>query len=637
VAALAATSVLTLMATGALRPEPAAAASGLQPFDDCEALASWSKDAMLPFVGPFGLAGPMAMDATAGGVVPAARAESLAAEGAAVGPGATGTNVQEAGVDEPDVGKVAGGLLVTTVGTSLVTVDVSGDRPVRRGSVEIPALSRSGDPGPMAGTAELLLVGSRVLVLGQGWLPGEAVSQGTTTSATVVDVSDPATPVVASSTELEGQYLSARESAGVVRLVVSTTPSLPWVLPDGDGDADTSTARNRQVLAEGDPLSFVPEVVQRSAAGDVVSRRPLMACDAISHPSQPSGPGTISVVTLDVTAPDPVLDAVGVTTDGDLVYASTDRLYVATTPGGWRWAADSRFAGPSGDDGTRTALHGFDTTSRLATRYIASGEVDGWLLGRWALSARDGLLRVATTRGERWAGDPASAPQTDSAVTVLQEQGDELLPVGVVDGLGKGEQIRAVRWFDDLAIVVTFRQTDPLYVVDLSVPTAPTVRGELKVPGYSGYLHPLGGNLLMGIGQDATPDGRTTGAQVATYDLSDLSAPRQVDVLLFPGTWSEAEADSRTFSYLPGRRLALVPMSGEDGATVRAVAVGADGALDETGRYAGGSSLRWQPWLLRAIPVDADRTAVILQDDGAPVVSLLALDRLTETGSLRLG
>jgi len=132
-----------------------------------------------------------------------------------------------------------------------------------------------------------------------------------------------------------------------------------------------------------------------------------------------------------------------------------------------------------------------------------------------------------------------------------------------IDKLGVNEEIQSVRWFDDLAIVVTFRQIDPLYTVDLSEPTAPALLGELKIPGFSAYLHPVGEDLLLGIGQDATERGETTGSQASTFDISDLSDPRRVTALgLGIHRYSTVEDDPRSFTFLAEQRIALVPVDG---------------------------------------------------------------------------
>jgi uncharacterized secreted protein with C-terminal beta-propeller domain len=114
---------------------------------------------------------------------------------------------------------------------------------------------------------------------------------------------------------------------------------------------------------------------------------------------------------------------------------------------------------------------------------------------------------------------------------------------------------------DDVAYVVTFRQTDPLYTIDLSVPERPKVAGELKILGYSAYLHPIGNGLVMGIGQDATDTGQIKGTQVSVFDVSDLSEPRRVDQFtLSEGSSSQVEYDHHAFLYWGETGLAMVPV-----------------------------------------------------------------------------
>jgi len=179
---------------------------------------------------------------------------------------------------------------------------------------------------------------------------------------------------------------------------------------------------------------------------------------------------------------------------------------------------------------------------------------------------------------------------------------------------------------------VTFRQTDPLYVVDLADPAAPAVRGELKIPGYSAYLHPLGDGLVLGVGQDATDQGTTTGVQVSTFDLRDPTAPTRVDVLVEPRTWSDVEADSRQFTYLPSRRTALLPVSGERGWALHSYAVDGAGRLSATGTWGQGTAA----WGQRALPLDDDRAAVLAQEEAGPAVHVVAVDGLVPLGAARL-
>jgi uncharacterized secreted protein with C-terminal beta-propeller domain len=131
-----------------------------------------------------------------------------------------------------------------------------------------------------------------------------------------------------------------------------------------------------------------------------------------------------------------------------------------------------------------------------------------------------------------------------------------------------------VRWFGDLGVVVTFRTTDPLYTIDLADPTRPRVAGELKIPGYSGYLHPVGAGMLLGVGQDADPrTGVSKGAQVSLFDLTDLADPRRVDQAPLGRGEVVAEHESRAFTYLPARATAMLPMFGESGSRLAAVRV----------------------------------------------------------------
>ena len=213
----------------------------------------------------------------------------------------------------------------------------------------------------------------------------------------------------------------------------------------------------------------------------------------------------MTVLTFDVgRGLDPV-DADAIVSDGRVVYASRSSLYVATD------RYDVRpVAGRPVPAGVTTTIHRFDISSPTQTRYRGSGSVPGTLLDQWSLSEQDGVLRVASTSIPTWWGGPAT--ESETSVTTLAARGDGLVRLGSVGGLGKGERVYAVRFIGDVGYVVTFRQVDPLYVLDLSAPSRPAVRGELKIRGYSAYLHPAGEGLLLGVGQDATRRGPGAGS-----------------------------------------------------------------------------------------------------------------------------
>ena len=126
----------------------------------------------------------------------------------------------------------------------------------------------------------------------------------------------------------------------------------------------------------------------------------------------------------------------------------------------------------------------------------------GFVLNQFSLSEHDGYLRAASTEEPDWWSAPdGAARESESLVTVLAERGGRLERVGEVDGLGRGERIFAVRFIGARGYVVTFRQTDPLYALDLSDPARPAVRGALKIPGFSSYLHPVDESTLIVTGR----------------------------------------------------------------------------------------------------------------------------------------
>ena len=131
------------------------------------------------------------------------------------------------------------------------------------------------------------------------------------------------------------------------------------------------------------------------------------------------------------------------------------------------------------------------------------GKVPGYLLSQWAMDEHAGHLRVAYTRTD--------GSTTENAVDVLDAA--SLVRVGRLGGLGRGERIYSVRFAGAVGYMVTFRQVDPLYTLDLSDPAAPAVHGELKIPGYSDYLHPIDSGTLLGVGRAGNEAGALTGAE----------------------------------------------------------------------------------------------------------------------------
>ena len=191
------------------------------------------------------------------------------------------------------------------------------------------------------------------------------------------------------------------------------------------------------------------------------------------------------------------------------------------------------------------------------------------MLNQYAMSEYNDVLRVASTVSER-RGWINSRQIVEGLVTTLREQGGALRQLGQVGGLGRqdNESIRAVRFIEERGYVVTFRQSDPLYVLDLRNAAEPKVAGELKIPGYSGYLHPIGENLLLGVGQSGVDSGISpsqpvregqVGVQFSLFDISDPGSPRRIDTQTYGGGAAAAEFDPKAFLYWQPRNLIIAP------------------------------------------------------------------------------
>src|SRR4029079_629849 len=120
------------------------------------------------------------------------------------------------------------------------------------------------------------------------------------------------------------------------------------------------------------------------------------------------------------------------------------------------------------------------------------GSVDGTVGGSWSMDEHDGVLRVAVS---------SDSAATATSIVLLRPESGRLVDLGRLDGLGVGQELKSVRWFDDLAVLVTFQQTDPFYAVAVPAPAPRRVLGALHLPGWSSYLHPVGPHLVLGLGQ----------------------------------------------------------------------------------------------------------------------------------------
>jgi uncharacterized secreted protein with C-terminal beta-propeller domain len=198
--------------------------------------------------------------------------------------------------------------------------------------------------------------------------------------------------------------------------------------------------------------------------------------------------------------------------------------------------------------------------------YVASGEVDGSVANQFSLDEKDGVLRVSTTQDELkivGAGVTQSATQTrTSNVFILRQEGSRLAVKGSVRNLAPGESIMSTRFVGRYGYVVTFLQKDPLFVVDLADEMNPKVLGQLTIPGFSSYMHPIDDGHLLTIGQDADGNGRTTGLALQVFDVTAPTSPRLAHKFTFQGNdygYSEASQNHKAFTYYASKKLLAFP------------------------------------------------------------------------------
>ncbi|MCY4424186.1 MAG: beta-propeller domain-containing protein [Acidimicrobiaceae bacterium] len=571
-----------------LGPDDVVLTAGLVRFDDCDTLLDYLHEEYSARVGPWGFDrggwfGPMpimepeiamAADEMAEAAAPAAMAvedtgaaaptQSDAPSAAAApveGVDFSGTNVQEAGVDEADIVKTDGQRIFTLSAGRLVVVDAA-------------SRTRTGAVAVAEGWGrELFIDGDSLLLITRST---SDAPDGSETVLQSIDVSG-GTPEIVRTVNVQGNYISARSVGGTARVILRYDPqwNFPFVYPQNDAGASVAEEANRTAVLNSTLDDWLPHYTTGTADSSTGSL--MVPCGDVHAPSVFSGFGMTTVVSVPIGGDFDPSSSAAVMAPGDTVYASTGSLYVATT----RWVEADTFdddeAWQEAWHQRRTSIHRFDISGAQAA-YESSGEVLGVIHNQFSLSEHDGHLRVVTTVGGPW-GD-----ESESWVRVLSTAGDVLVEVGSVGDIGRGEQVQSVRFVGDVGYVVTFRQIDPFYTIDLSDPADPRILGELKIPGFSSYLHPISDSLVLGVGSDADPDGRITGAKVSLFDVSDLTAPREVAVWAAPDGWNDVGWDHRAFLWWAPENLAVIPVTvwnDWSGAVVLRVA---DGTITEVGR-----------------------------------------------------
>lgn len=442
------------------------------------------------------------------------------------------TNVQVAGVDEPDLVKTDGAFLyaVNTEGLTIGAVDAtSGILPVSHTTLAL-------DP------SELFLDGDRLAIFGTGAqapIPGREETRtafpryGMLFAGQIWDVKNREKPILLKHFELEGSYITARLVDHRVTLVVSASPRFGTLMQE------------EEIL----PL------YRESSETDFSS---VARCGDVVYPPDMFPEQFVVLASFDLTSGKPVIQKDVFLGSSENVYASQQALYLAGTeyeqqPVGI--FAPKRFS----ESDEKTKVQVFDL-KKNGVAYRGELSAPGHILNQFSMDEHEGVFRIATTKGQ------ANREGMGTANNLyFFDQGLE--QIGALEDLAPGETIYSARFLGDRVYLVTFQKVDPLFVIDARDPKNPTILGKLKIPGYSDYLHPYDETHLIGIGKDAVPSEQGNfswyqGVKIALFDVSNPEAPKELQSVIIGdrGTDSYALHDHKAFLFSRSKNLLVLPI-----------------------------------------------------------------------------
>jgi uncharacterized secreted protein with C-terminal beta-propeller domain len=358
---------------------------------------------------------------------------------------------------------------------------------------------------------------------------------------TLFDVRTPATPAKSWSLSIDGDLLGTRKIGNTLYIISSFVPSIPTL----DYAAETQEAKiaNEELIVTTQVEKLLPEYSINDG-----SPQPLNSANGCMIPAsteQTDGHLNLINITAINLSSQQLIESVCVNGSIETVYASTESIYLVGSDYS-RWETWQSFS----------VVHGF-ALDDTGVNYSATGSVEGvlgWGSPSFRMDEHNGLLRMVTTNYSE-TGEPTHQLNVlqkvngRSELEVVAQLPNKIRP----EAIGKPrEDIFGVRFNGNKAYVVTFERKDPLYVIDLANPLDPKIAGQLEVPGFSTYLHPIGDNYLFALGNETNSDGFATGVKVSLYDIRDPANPTEVSKHVFgsASSWSEALYDHRALSFL---------------------------------------------------------------------------------------
>ena len=314
------------------------------------------------------------------------------------------------------------------------------------------------------------------------------------TATVIYDISDKSNPKEVKEFSQDGNYISSRVINNQLYLITNKTVN--------------------------EQINNIESYAPCKCINGTVAPLDLKDIYCITNPKDPS---YVIVSSADLDTCKKYTDTKAVLGAGQNIYCSKNNLYV--------------YNSDYSSDNIKTYIMKFSLDNGKI-KFAAQGKVNGTVNNQYSLDEKDGNLRIATTCEDFTKGNQLS---------VLDE---DLNEIGKVDDFAKNETIQAVRYMGDTAYVITFEQTDPLFVIDLSNPASPEIKGEVKITGFSSMLHPVDENTIIGIGYayEETEYGEwIDGIKLALFDVSDSSNPKVLDSVVFKNMHSNSQNDPKAF------------------------------------------------------------------------------------------
>lgn len=401
------------------------------------------------------------------------------------------TNLQVAGIDEADIVKTDGTFIYVAGGNAVRIYRADRGNVTLTDTITLPKDSASG----IAVTAnDLYIDQGRLVVLAQAWQDS--------TNCFVYEVNAQGKSSLLKEVSLEGGLLSSRKSGNIVYLIANKYVYNWWPAV---------------------PREITP-MVKDSA---VSSEFKAMSLDKIMCYPESNQPQYLIIAAIDIRNTDQEANIEAILGSGSVMYMNQEHLYIAQE-------IYDEVQGPA------TAVTKY-TLDGIQFGFAGGARVPGALLNQFSMDEHEGNLRLATTEWHN---------VSTNSIYILDK---EMNLQGSLTGLAPDERIYAVRFMGDKGYVVTFRQVDPLFVLDLSDPAKPVVTGELKVPGFSNFLYPVGEDLLLGVGQSTEP----AGIKFSLFDVSDQGKPKELHNYILKGSasYSEILYNHRALMFHPGKGL----------------------------------------------------------------------------------